>query len=195
MKIISRKQAQHEGLKYYFSGKPCNEGHISLRRVSNYTCLECEKINEQKYQPIRRKLNQKYRETHKEKVKQAQSLWIEKNRDALRAQQKEYRQQNPEKIRENSRRYYQNNPSKHRARNAKRRALKLNATPQWCELEKIKCLYEEARNKTTETGILHVVDHIVPLQGKNVCGLHCFDNLQIITCQENRLKWNYWPLV
>ena len=58
------------------------------------------------------------------------------------------------------------------------------------ELEEIKLIYLEAREKTLETGIQHHVDHIIPLQNKNVCGLHCKDNLQIISAKENAEKYN-----
>ena len=43
MKIISRKEAKEQGLKYYFTGKPCGRGHIVKRSVSNYKCWQCRK--------------------------------------------------------------------------------------------------------------------------------------------------------
>jgi hypothetical protein len=88
----------------------------------------------------------------------------------------------------------ENNKSKVNANNAKRRATKLQATPGWCEVEQIKELYTQSEVITEETGILHHVDHIVPLQSDIVSGLHCLANLQIIPAVDNLSKNNHhWP--
>lgn len=49
--------------------------------------------------------------------------------------------------------------------------------------------YRRAKELTTETGIKHEVDHIIPLRGRNVSGLHIPINLQILTITENRQKF------
>ncbi|WP_157694911.1 hypothetical protein [Caballeronia fortuita] len=71
-----------------------------------------------------------------------------------------------------------------------RQAAKLKATPFWSERDKIVALYTEARRITEETGIEHHVDHIVPLRGKAVCGLHVLANLRVITADQNKRKAN-----
>lgn len=76
---------------------------------------------------------------------------------------------------------------------AKRRAAKRAATPPWADLNAIRNIYEEASRLTAETGIRHEVDHIYPLQGENVCGLHCEANLQILTKSDNARKKNKMP--
>jgi 5-methylcytosine-specific restriction endonuclease McrA len=71
----------------------------------------------------------------------------------------------------------------YRARDAKRYATKLHATPSWSNLEDISVFYAQCP-KGSE------VDHICPLKGKNVSGLHVLDNLQYLTTEENRRKGN-----
>ena len=43
MEIISRKDALAQGLKHYFTGKPCKEGHVAVRRTVNCRCQDCER--------------------------------------------------------------------------------------------------------------------------------------------------------
>ena len=85
------------------------------------------------------------------------------------------------------------NPDKMTAKVARRNAKKLNATPPWLSrgmIEAINYKYETAHRLTEETGIPHQVDHIVPLQGETVSGLHVPWNLQVITAEENQRKNN-----
>jgi len=82
------------------------------------------------------------------------------------------------------------NPSLHAAREAKRRASKLQATPKWADLNVMKALYKEAADQGKRTGVLMHVDHIVPLKSNKVCGLHCPANLRVIPAAENLSKSN-----
>ena len=95
--------------------------------------------------------------------------------------------------------------ARYRAENKeKRRTIKLvcqrardagkhSRTPAWLTSEHrvmIKAKYAEARWMTTRTGIKHHVDHIVPLLGKTVCGLHVPWNMRVIPARENTKKSN-----
>lgn len=88
-------------------------------------------------------------------------------------------------------RYYELNVHVFRARDAKRRALQYKAFPAWANKEEIKRLYLLALEMTEKTGMKYEVDHIIPLGGRNVCGLHVENNLRVILATENRKKFNH----
>lgn len=76
---------------------------------------------------------------------------------------------------------------------AKRNAAKKQRTPGWLtelDYEHIQLFYEAAALLTKETGIKFQVDHIIPLQGKEISGLHVPKNLQILSAAENLEKRN-----
>lgn len=72
----------------------------------------------------------------------------------------------------------------------KRQCQKLKATVAWSNEQKIASIYLQSQRKTLETGLQHSVDHIVPLQGTNVCGLHVEGNLRVILSKTNKRKAN-----
>lgn len=83
--------------------------------------------------------------------------------------------------------------SKNAARTAHRKAVKLQASPSWLTEEHktaIECKYSVAKMLSVYGNTKHAVDHIVPLQGKTVCGLHVPWNLQVITVEDNLKKGN-----
>jgi len=86
--------------------------------------------------------------------------------------------------------YSKNNRGRLNALSARRYAQKIQATPQWANDEIILEIYKECQRLSESTGISHNVDHIIPLLSERVCGLHCEDNLQIITRVENMKKSN-----
>lgn len=78
----------------------------------------------------------------------------------------------------------------HTARVSARQQRVKQATPKWADNNAIKEFYITAQKLSKETGIPHEVDHIIPLQGKLVSGLHVPTNLQVITEFENISKNN-----
>lgn len=85
--------------------------------------------------------------------------------------------------------YLKENAGTINAKQAMRYARQLRACPAWADLEQIKAIYQEASSRGLE------VDHIVPLQGRLVCGLHVQTNLQLLTAQENLKKGNRFPVL
>ena len=86
------------------------------------------------------------------------------------------------------------NIHKHRAHAARSRSAKKRATilnDDWLNKQMLSVIYLLSETLSKSTGIPHEVDHIVPLGGKNVCGLHYWGNLQVITKEENRRKSNH----
>ena len=82
--------------------------------------------------------------------------------------------------------------SANKMRCARKRAV-TRATPPWLDdwdRDYIVLVYDLARQITKQTGIKHHVDHVIPLRGKNVCGLHADWNLQILPATENAKKGN-----
>jgi hypothetical protein len=143
----------------------------------------------------------KYKSENKEKVlayskDYGRRAYLE-NREAKLAWQKDYRLRNLEYRREYDRsqgkRYYERNKDSAMERSARRRATKHNATPPWLDsahIERLKSIYKTCRKVSKTTGKPHHVDHIVPLQGDNICGLHVWWNLRIIPASMNLSKGN-----
>lgn len=191
MEILSRQQAIAKGLKYYYTGEPCKHGHLSKRVVRNYGCYQCQLIASNRW----------LREQPKEYHAAVNKRWADKNREYTRVRAREWRANNPEKAKaqeqcpvrkEKKRQRTKENLPYYAAAAAKRRAAKRKATPKWADERVIARVYELAAFLTKETGEKYEVDHIIPLQGEGVCGLHVPANLQILTKAENIRKFNHW---
>lgn len=68
----------------------------------------------------------------------------------------------------------------------------LTRTPKWADKDLINEKRRERDLLIAKTGVDHHIDHIIPIRGKNVCGLHTHENLRVITAAENIKKSNRW---
>lgn len=166
----------------------CKKEFIPKQSNASYCTKKCSMYtyylkNKEKLKPYRKEFSKNYRINNKEKCKTYQREYRLKNKELVKKKAKIYYLNNIEKYKANKKQYYLQNLHIHNALSAKRRAVKLKATPRFANLEKIKDIY-----KNCPKGF-HV-DHIVPLQGKNVCGLHVEWNLQYLTPYDNKSKSN-----
>lgn len=121
------------------------------------------------------------------------------NNEILGVKRRKRYLENIYKERSDNKQWKQSNPDKRAYYDSKRRAAKLQRTPAWANLEAIKQVYAdcvEINLAATTAGCTEkfVVDHIIPIQGKLVSGLHISSNLQIITAKENLAKSNKFTL-
>ncbi len=84
--------------------------------------------------------------------------------------------------------YIKNNRGLFNSYKARYRTRKLNACTSWADLSAIKLIYKNRPGNMA-------VDHIIPLQGKLVCGLHVESNLQYLSMEENSSKSNKFKVV
>lgn len=133
-------------------------------------------------------------EENRKKKNQCDSEYRAENVEAKRALNRAYAANNSAIIVERVRKWRAENPERSAAQRRKdtatRRAFIKRACPPWADHAKIAEVYALADRLTRETGIPHDVDHIFPIAGKRVCGLHVHQNLRAIPARENRKKSN-----
>ncbi len=116
-----------------------------------------------------------------------------KNRKTILQRSKEYVQANPEKRKATMKAYRQANPEKDAESVRRRQAAKMLRTPKWLTKDDVWMMqeaYHLAKLRTKMFGFSWHVDHIIPLQGATVSGLHVPKNLQVIPWLDNVKKHN-----
>lgn len=182
MNILSHADAKEQALTRYFTGKPCARGHFAERMVSSRNCVACKQMDDSAY-----------RSKNSDAIFSTIKIWRSKNPQKFASILRRYRDTHRDEIRAREREYIKNNPDKIAAKQAKRRASRLMRTPAWlsdAHSTQIENVYAEARALSKLIGEWYEVDHIIPLRGKLVSGLHVPWNLQILPSKENAIKSN-----
>jgi len=188
MIFISRKEAKEKKLARYFTGNACKHGHVNERATRNGECLSCAHIrlidwkkNNKEYVSLYQK---KYKENNKINEYETRKKWFE-----LNPEKKEKHRLLKNKC---TSIWNKKHRDKRNANLANYRFTKIKGTPNWLDVtQKVEIdaiyLFCDALKKC---GLNYHVDHIIPLRGKNVNGLHTPWNLQVIHATENIKKGN-----
>lgn len=186
----SSQDAISLGLSMYFTGKPCLNNHITARYASSKECFFCRKDKnlspelKQKQKEASLKNKEKINARAKERYRlnknfeqlRTHGKWIN-NKEAMTARTRDWEARNPEKRLAISK----NN-------NKIRKARTTLQCPKWADKAKIREIYLNCPKG-------HHVDHIIPLRGKLVSGLHVVENLQYLTATENNRKHNKYEVM
>lgn len=170
-----KEKFKHFGVKnkYYYDKLMYSRYPSKPKRIHVSSYLEVE-LGTYSSIELRRKEKQKeYNELHQEDIKEWKAKYYIDNIDYYTKINKEWKT---------------NNKASVNAYNARRRANKASATPSWADLNKIKEVYKNCP-------IGYHVDHIIPLQGFLVSGLHTENNLQYLPIKENLTKYNKFDIV
>lgn len=142
---------------------------FSLRKDRNYAVHSWCKACKQTYDAA-------HHAAHALKRREANSAWHKTHHRNTADRSKTYRLRHPDKK---------------RAERATRRAREMQACPKWLsDFDRFVIFeaYDLSRRRKIATGLAHHVDHVVPLRGKYVCGLHVASNLQVIPATINLRK-------
>ena len=158
------------------------------------TCLKCKAIKSAEYRAANlaacRNAVKAWHAEHKDSQRIKAKAYKSRNRAKNTAATLAWKHKNLEKWRQINKDWKRRNYAKVLAGGAEYRASRAKQCPKWADKEKILSFYLTAIQLTKQTGIKHHVDHIIPLQGNLVSGLHVETNLQVLKASENLAKSN-----
>ena len=173
------------------SCKDCKRAYSTARYAANATAIGV--------------MTRVYRKNNAEAIRERKAAYYKANRGAIaerglvmrrlpesieakRAYDRAHYKANRERELEYQRVWREANRAKHRAMRVKRQVAKLDRTVAWADQAAIEAMYEGCPPG-------HQVDHVIPLQGKRVSGLHVAGNMQYLLAENNAHKGNYYRTV
>ncbi|PWC10660.1 hypothetical protein B4923_16195 [Brenneria roseae subsp. americana] len=171
IKAKSKKYREENGQKARDCQRKCYEKNAAAVREKSKAYYHANKYS-------RRVVARSYYQRNKEVIKAASRRRSADKPDECRITAAAWRERNRERVRE-----YQ----------SRRRAVKRNAVPVWFgewDAFVIQEAYALIKEREADTGIKWQVDHMIPLQAKKACGLHCASNIQVIPECLNLMKRN-----
>lgn len=159
----------------------------------SYRCRDCRRAAHLRDEGAKER-SRRYIQANHEHIKKRNLAYYHANKTARSIKMAEWYQRNKLRVAENVKAFRAANPGWMAKRQAGRRAMIRQAIPSWADLGKIAEIYATSAWLTETSGEPWHVDHIVPLRGKTVSGLHCEANLTILPAFDNISKSNrYWP--
>lgn len=145
----------------------------------------------------KKEYQRQYRIKNRERLIAYKKAWVLENLEKVKIDAKNRYQEKKDEIKQYVAKYKKLNPAKANANKAKRKAAKKLRTPAWLtdiDYERIQNQYKLASILTKLHGEPWHIDHIIPLQGKLVSGLHVPSNLQVLRGSENCSKQNQFNI-
>lgn len=177
--------------------KPCKNAEITARRLRDPLVRERKRLRDQAYnlknRAKLREIHKAWANKNKDKMAMYAKRYKDKNREDINEKHRIYTLVNAEKIKIRMKIFRQNNKAKCAEYVRRRQAAKVNRTPKWLNEDHFWMMqqaYELAALRTKVFGFSWHVDHIIPLRGKTVSGLHVPWNLQVIPGIDNMKKAN-----
>ena len=214
MELISRQNAKDQGVTRYFTGLLCKNNHIAERYVSTYQCYDCVTSSRPTYVPVAKDTHPRTIAKLTKQITYSTGVACSKGHvvdrytstgqcttclaliyssEEQKLKRQDYRYITKDKKAAYDKEFDKNNKEYRSALKSENRAKRINRKASWYN-ELTRFVFEEAIHlaalRKNVTGYAWHVDHVIPLNGKLVSGLHVWNNLAVIPAAQNMSKGN-----